>query len=173
MELFETLKQFKKITPDATRSTISKRAILAQTPLEPRPAFGVGRMFAAIFETGFAVALTVFFILIIIGKFPGQSSVAPVQLSVINPTTLKAEAQAVDMQIQLAQIAYTETTSTSESTPQTTAAIASKQPAALAAAMKAATASSSTAAAGGASSSSTGAASTTISIDQALQELSQ
>jgi hypothetical protein len=171
MELFETLKQFKKITPDATRQEISKRAILAQTPLEPRVVWGVRRSLAAIFETGFAVALTVFFILIIIGKFPGQSSVAPVQLSVINPTTLKAEAQAVDIQIQLAQIAYTETTSTAESTPQTTAAIAAKQPGLAAAAVAAATSSSATS--GGGAASSTNASSTSISIDQALQELSQ
>jgi hypothetical protein len=170
MELFETLKQFKKIGSDATRSAISKRAILAQTPLEPRVVWGIRRSLAAIFETGFAVALMVFLILIIVGKFPGQSSVAPVQLSVINPTTLKAEAQAVDIQIQLAQIAYTETTSTAESTPETTAAIAARQPTLAAAAMSAATSSVSA----GATASSTGnASSTTISIDQALQELSQ
>jgi hypothetical protein len=169
MELFETLKQFKKITPDATRSTIAKRAILAQTPIEPRTAWGIRRSLAAIFETGFAVALTVFFILIIVGKFPGQSSVAPVQFSVINPSTLKAEAQAVDIQIQLAQIAYTETTSTDESTPQTTAAIAAKQPSLAAAAVSAASSS-----ATAANTSSTAAASsTTVSVDQALQELSQ
>lgn len=169
MELFNTLKQFKKIKPDATHSAISKRAILAQTPIEPRRVWGLRRSLAAIFETGFAVALTVFFILIIIGKFPGQSSVSPVQLSVINPTTLKAEAQAVDIQIQLAQIAYTETTSTDESTPATTAAIAAKQPALAAAAINAA----SSTASNGTSASSTNASSTTISIDQALQELSQ
>ncbi len=171
MELFEILKQFKKITPDAARQEISKRAILAQIPNEHRPAWGIRQTLAAIFETGIAVALTVFFILIIIGKFPGQSSVAPIQLSVINPMTLKAEAQAVNIQIQLARIAYTETTSTAESTPQTTAAIAAKQPA-LAAAMSAAASSSASTATASASSSGT-AASTTISIDQALRELSQ
>jgi hypothetical protein len=171
MELFETLRQFKKITPDEAYREKSKRMILAHTPTEPLALWGFRRTVAAIFETGFAVALTVFFILIIVGKFPGQSSVGPVQLSVINPDTLKAEAQAVDIQIQLAQIAYTETTSTAESTPATTAAIAAKQPAL---ATAAATAASSSDASGESSTSSTESpTSTTVSIDQALQELAQ
>lgn len=164
MDLFETLKQFKNINPNAAYQEKSKRAVLAHTPKE---SWSAKKMFITIFETGVGVALTVFFILIIIGQFPGQSSVTPVHLSVINPATLRAEAQAVDMQIQLAQIDYNISTSSAESTPQTTVAIATEQPLLLATS----SAATSTSSANGTSSDST--ASSTLTVDQALQQLSQ
>jgi hypothetical protein len=170
MELFDLLKNFKKIQPDAAYKESSKRAVLAEM-LQKR--ISAWRTIATIFETGFAVALAIFFVLIITSQVPGISlpgplttkipGVSPAQLSVINPQTLRAEAQAVDIQIQLAQLTYQESTATIESTPQVAAAIIAKRPAAIAAS------SSSTPA--GTSTSST--SSSSLSIDQALQELSQ
>jgi hypothetical protein len=169
MNLLDTLKQFKNITPDPARKEISKRAILATLP---RQHWSAWRSIAAIFETGVAVALAVFFILVITAQLSGNSYVSPVQFSAIDPKTLNAEAQAVDIQIQLANVAYQESTTTSvvasadASTPQAAAAVVGAVHPAFTAAILSAT---STA---GSSSSSTP-TSTTISVDQALKALSE
>jgi hypothetical protein len=165
MNVQDILKQFKTIQPDAAFTEKSKRAILAQTPREP---ISARRFIFGLLETGIAVALAGFFILVVTGQFPKNSYIAPVQLSVVNPETLHAEAQAVDIQIQLANLTYQESSSTSdESTPQVAAAIVAEQPSLIAAiASSSATSSSQTA-----SASST--ASTTVSIDQALEQLSK
>ena len=184
MNLFETLKQFKNITPDPVNKEKSKRGILATMPQEPLNAW---RIIAHIFETGIAVALAVFFILIITGQFSSNPYVSPVQFSVINPETLHAEAQAVDIQIQLAQVAYEESTTTpaivSETTPQTASAsgasVADRSGFASAALRATGAASSSvvgSTSVGGQSASSTSASTastTTVSVDQALKELSE
>src|ERR1700691_4074612 len=103
MNLFETLKEFKNVSPDPTFSETSKRVILATTP---RERWSIGRVFAHVIETGIAVALTVFFILVIAGQFSNVPYVSPTRFSVVNPETLSAEAQAVDIQIQLADVVY-------------------------------------------------------------------
>src|SRR5258708_6377536 len=120
MELFETLKQFKQIQPDAAYTAISKRAILATTP---RESWSAKRILIAVIETGLALGLDGFFILIATGQFFGVATpyVPPVQLSVITPDTLHAEAQAIDMQIELAKLSYQESTTTARvSTPKLT-----------------------------------------------------
>ena len=123
-------------------------------------------------ETGAAVALAGFFILILTGSFSPTSSIAPIQYSVIDPQGLHAEAQAIDMQIQLADVEYPQVTSTAMT------GSAAPSPAALskvfAAALGAqATSSVSTPATVEATTStSTSAASTTLSVDQALKQLS-
>jgi len=172
MNLLETLQRFKNIESDPASRERSKRAILAQLPHERGLRWNVRRTLVAVFQTGIGVALTVFFILIIVGKFPGQSSVDPIQLSVINPETLRAEAQAVDMQIQLAQIDYEIASTTPESTAPTTAALTAKKPM-MTILTTASDTASSTSPAGTSASSSGTAASSTLSVDQALQELAQ
>ena len=176
MNLFETLKQFKNISSDPAYREKSKRAILATLPREP---WSMWRLVTRITETGIAVALAVFFILIIAGRFPSIPYVAPVQFSVIDPQTLRAEAQAVDIQIQLANVAYQQpvtaaATTTSETTPQTAPGA---HPGFAAAALQATsspagTAASSTLPSGTApaGSSSTQA---TVSVDDALKPLAQ
>ena len=170
MNLFETLKQFKNISPDPAYAEKSKRAILATNPAER---WSLGRWLAHTAETGVAVALVVFFIMVITGQLSG-SPVSPIQFSVIDPQTLHAEAQAVDIQIQLAKIAYQEpATTTSESTAQIAAAGVGSAPstaAALSAAIKDSAVSSTPVAGGTASSTTT---STPVTVDQALKALSQ
>ena len=162
MNLFEILKQFKTIQPNADFTEKSKRGILAQMPKEPVSA---RRFIFGILETGIAVALAGFFILILTGQFSNNAYIAPVQLSVVNPETLRAEAQAVDIQIQLANLTYQESSSTSDaSTPQVAAAIVAKQPNLLTI-----VASSSTGSATVASSTAT----SSVSVDQALEQLSK
>lgn len=169
MNLPEILKQFKSIEPDAAFKEKSKRAVLAQMPKEK---WSIRRVIITIFESGMGVALTVFFILIIIGQFPGQSAVTPVQLSVINPETLRAEAQAVDIQIQLANVAYLESTTTvNETTPTLHPAVFMPAIGASSSLIAPATASSTPVSV--TSSTPNPTPSSTLSVDQALQELSK
>jgi hypothetical protein len=165
MQLFEILKQFKRIEPDQAFKEKSKRAVLSY---QPRQRVSLRRAIMGFFETGIALALTGFFILLITGRFSGSSYIAPVQFSVINPQTLHAEAQAVDIQIQLANLSYQESSSTTGnvSTPQIAAAIIAKQPALLLAQASSSATSTSASAA-------TSTPTSTISVDQALQELSR
>ena len=156
MNLLETLKQFKNIHPDATFSETSKRAILATMPAAAP--WSARRVLFAILETGVAVTLTGFFILLVMGGLSG-SKLAPVQYSAIDPQGLRAEAQAIDIQIQLANLNY------SESSPESTVAItgsAVKTGASIKPSLPEAGTT------GGATTTTT----STLTIDQALQKLS-
>lgn len=163
MNLFENLKQFKTIQPDPSYSETSKRAILAQGDLAS--VWSAKRTIFRIFETGIAVALTGFFIFLLTGAFP-SSKLAPVQFSAIDPQSLHAEAQAIDMQIELANVSYQE--GTSESTKQS-----ALPPAAAAAVALSTSTASTTPAVPNASSTASSTTTSTLTIDQALQTLSQ
>lgn len=109
MNLFELLKQFKAIEPDSTYTAISKRALLAQQPMAATPVtvrsyFGAQRTFLRIIETGAAVALTGFFVLLLTGALSG-SKIVP-QYAAVDTGALRAEAEAIDIQIQLANLNY-------------------------------------------------------------------
>lgn len=162
MNLLDILKQFKNIAPDPAFKESSKRAILAREPLAavaPR-GWSAQRTLWRILETGVAVALTGFFVLLITGAFSG-SALAPVQYSAISPESLRAEAQAIDIQIQLANVTY------AESAAESTAQIAGVKQVA----PKNATSSVFPSAALAPQASST--ASPAVTIDQALQSLAQ
>ena len=157
MDLFEILKQFKIIKPDEAFAEKSKRAILASLPIENK---GMMDFFKAkhfvfrIVETGAALSLAGLFIVLITGGFSG-SSISPVQFSAIDPQTLHAEAQAIDAQIQLASLNYSEPALVAESTQKLAVAVSQKS--------------------GTATASSTNASSSvlSVSIDQALEALSK
>jgi hypothetical protein len=176
MKLFDTLKQFKNITPDAGFTQRSRTQIL----LSPQKGLGAMRgvfTFMHIIETGAAVALAGFFIFILAGSFPATRSIAPIQYAVIDPQGLHAEAQAIDMQIQLADVEYPQSTSTGP-TPSAPVALTKVFAAALSAQATSSTSTSSPAVASVPVESATSTASpitptTTLSVDQALTQLSQ
>jgi hypothetical protein len=170
MKLSDILKQFKNIQPDADFSCRSRAEILLSPQSERRTMRGVFA-FLHVIETGAAVALVGFFILILTGSFSPTRSIAPIQYAVIDPTGLHAEAQAIDMQIQLANIEYPQVTTTAAATPATSAALTK----AFAAVLGISKASSSTAVTStmDASTSAPTASTTPLSVDQALQQLTQ
>jgi hypothetical protein len=156
MDLFETLKQFKIIKPDEAFAEKSKRAVLAFLPLESPGVVGIfkaQRFIFRIVETGAALALAGLFIVLVTGGFSG-SAISPVRFSAIDPQTLHAEAQAIDAQIELASLNYSEPALVAESTQKLATAIVKKSGAP-------------------AASSTAGASSSTVSIDQALEALSK
>jgi|GEM_PF-594975 hypothetical protein len=170
MKLFDILKQFKNIEPDAQFSERSKRQILLSPQQAPQTWRGVFA-FLHVLETGAAVALAGFFILILTGSFSPASSIAPIQYSVIDPQGLHAEAQAIDMQIQLADIEYPQVTSTAAAESITASPTALSKVFAAALGTQA-TSSASTPAATQAIPTSTASTTAPLSVDQALQQLS-
>src|ERR1700722_12827173 len=108
MKFLDILKQLKMIEPDATYAENSKRAILSSPVLEKSTGpFGVRRVVIHILETAFAAGLAVLFIVFITGGFSGTGLSPAAPFAAVDPSTLKAEAQAVNMQIKLADLAYT------------------------------------------------------------------
>jgi len=170
MNIFDTIAQFKNVRPDPQNAERSKRAILAmpQTAAAPRRT-GV-MVFLRSLETGIALVLAGFFILLATGSFPSVKDLAPVQYSVIDPVGIHAEAQAIDIQIQLADLNYTEVNAIADST---TSVAAGNAAAAISRAIMNLGAATSSAAVPGAAASSSSPSSTAVSVDQALQILSQ
>lgn len=160
MKLFETLESFKYIVPDPAYTETSKRAILAAQPIE-MPTWSFRRTIFRIMETTVAVALTGFFIFILAGGLSG-SKFAPVQYSAIDPKALHAEAEAIDIQIKIANVAYENPAIAAESTAPT-ATSASKKPTAAKVPSIAATS----------ESTSTASSTEPVTIDAALQSLSE
>ena len=159
MDLFEILKQFKMITPDEAFTEKSKRAVLASSPLKKPGIMGVFQAQHLIFrivETGAALALAGLFVVLITGGFFGLT-ISPVRLSAIDPKTLRAEAQIVDAQINLAELNYSEPALVAESTQKLATAI--KQGSNIVSSSSVTNASSTS--------------SSTVSIDQALEALSK
>lgn len=174
MKLFDILKQFKEITPDEQFVARTKRDVLASPHQEPLTVRGIFAVFRMV-ETGVVVALAGLFLVILTGGFGKGGSISPVQYSVIDPADLRAEAQAIDTQIQLADISYPQMTSTANSVPSAAEADLLTQ-----ALTKVLTPKSATSTAPGAvatstaadASSTAAASTTTLSVDQALQQLS-
>ncbi len=115
MELKDILKQFKSIQPDPTYTDYSRRAILASAPLQK---LTVRNVLMRVFEGAGSVALVGLLIFAIAGGFSGSKYLSPVQFSSIDPAALHAEAQAIDMQINLANLTYTEADQMTASTQQ-------------------------------------------------------
>jgi hypothetical protein len=170
MNLFEAIQQFRTLSPDPGFTEKSKRMILA-SPQKAESSVGMRGVwiFLHTIETGAALALAGFFVLLATGSFSGNSYLAPVQYSVIDPGGLHAEADAIDMQIQLADISYAEVSSTAA---ESTAVMAGAGGSALSLVSGSVT-SKGTGRGNDATTTASGAASSTLSVDQALQQLSQ
>ena len=112
MNLFETLQKLKNIQPDQAFSERSRRDILMSTPQErflPRVVFA--RFIGA---TG-SLVLAGILIFIIAGGL-STTDLAP-KFSSIDPVALRAEAQAIDTQIDLLNVDYTESPVSTAPTP--------------------------------------------------------
>ncbi len=168
MKLSQIFAQFRRIDPDPQYSEKSKRVILAH-PRETVSVRGAGIMvFLRALETGAALVLAGFFLLLATGSFSRNKYLAPVRYSVIDPTGLQAEAQAIDIQIRLANLDYSEATSTAA---QSTTPVAGTAAHLFSLAAKDASSTASSTATGIAASST--ASSTSLSVNDALQALSQ
>jgi hypothetical protein len=115
MNLFETLKQFKNIKADSSYTEKSRLVVLASPQHEP---MGTRFVFGRIFGTAGSIALAGIIVFIVAGGLSISRYFLPVSFQGIDPAALHAEAQAIDMQINLANLNYTESLgASSHSTP--------------------------------------------------------
>ncbi len=160
MDLLNTLKKLKNIEAD-NGYTEKSRSLILNT--RHKKEFNIWSLMLRNLELGVTFALAGVLILLILGSFSPWKSMAPLQMSNLDPAGLKAEANAIDIQIQLMNLNYAGTVGakSAESTIQSSPATLQTNPA------EPAQGGSANAAPSNASTSNT------ISIDEALLKLSE
>jgi len=106
MNIFELLKQLNKIKPNKNYVLMSKEKILKHK--EQNEAFEIKASLnpsRLILRLGYSFAITFSAFIIIFGVILFFKSFTP-KLEALNPQTIKAEADAIDFQIQLSKIIY-------------------------------------------------------------------
>ncbi len=111
MDLFEILKEFKKMQPEKNFTENSRRTILMHAPAERLSA---RRFFARSIAVASSLVLAGALIFIVAGGL-SMTKLAP-KFSSIDPTALRAEAQAIDTQINLLNVNYAENSVSTKST---------------------------------------------------------
>lgn len=105
-DIIQQLKTLRNITPDAGYTRRS-RSLLVKTPVTQKP-LSPWRILVNSFQFGSAIALTAVLLLVIIGGFSAWKLISPFRLGSLDPASLKAEAEAIDIQIELTNLAYPE-----------------------------------------------------------------
>ena len=105
IDLITQLKKLKSIEPDATYKGRSRELILG-TPLASRKT--VWDFIQHSVQSGSALALVGVFVLLLFGGFSTWRFLSPFELSALDAASLRAEAQAIDIQVQLTNVGYTE-----------------------------------------------------------------
>jgi len=121
MDLFKLLKQLKNIEPDRDFKERSRYLILETSG--PRQKTVSGWLLHNLGNAA-ALALGSLLLLLMMGSFSAWTIFSPARLSALDPASLRAEAQAIDIQIQLTNLGYSLTSSTAglnETTPATAA----------------------------------------------------
>lgn len=109
MDLLDTLKQFKNIEPDRARAAESRFIILNEKPIPPKTGiFWVWQLALRSMEAGSAIALAGVVLILILGGFGKIQTFSPLNLSGLDNAGLRAEAEAIDAQIQLTNLSYRE-----------------------------------------------------------------
>lgn len=105
MDLEKLLKQFKTIEPDPSFARISKQTILGGGRREARTAW---RLLLEGLQFGGALTLAAALLVLLLGGISALRILRPPELSGLNPTSLRAEADAIEFQIQLTDVIYRE-----------------------------------------------------------------
>jgi hypothetical protein len=163
MDLFENFKRIRDIKPDEEYSKRS-RAMILSSPQKPRLTWK--DFITRNFRIGSAVALTGVLVALIWAGFFALNRVAPTGLASLDPAGLQAEAQAVDIQLQLAKLNY------QESSTKENSGIASRSAGGAGKSGPQVMSMLSVPSAATEDSSTTSSSTTVIGIDQALDELS-
>ena len=108
MTFKEAFNNFKEITPEEGYTKRSRSLILASTqPRSSVSVFGAFKIISRGFQLGSAIALTSLLIAIIAGGFSILTFLTPFsKLPSLDPENLRAEAQAIDIQIKLTGLSY-------------------------------------------------------------------
>jgi hypothetical protein len=98
------LKQLKKITPDREYSLHSRISILSLAPGMKRPS--VWQVLVNSFQFSTAVALASLLFILVLGGFSTLKFLSPFHPAGVEIGSIRAEAEAVDAQLQLTGITY-------------------------------------------------------------------
>lgn len=107
MEPIELLKKLQKIEANADYTRKSRGLIMSREK-NTLPVFSFKQFAANIFQSGSAIAMTAMLLFLFFGTFSLWKIFSPSNPVAIELTGLQAEAQAIDIQIQLTNIAYNE-----------------------------------------------------------------
>lgn len=122
MELIEIVKKLKKIEANADYTRKSRQLIVSNEKnawpapynlseaRQGRPGFSFKHFAANLFQSGSAIAMTAMLLFLVFGTFSLWKIFSPTNPVAIELTGLQAEARAIDIQIQLTNIAYQEQT---------------------------------------------------------------
>ncbi|MBM3256963.1 MAG: hypothetical protein FJY98_01375 [Candidatus Liptonbacteria bacterium] len=110
MNLISTLKKLRNIEPDSHYQMRSRSVVLRATPSEP-PARAVWGWFMGNIESAASLALAGLCLFLIFAGFSIWKSFSPLGIARLDLAALHAEAEAIDIQIQLANLRYQESTS--------------------------------------------------------------
>ena len=129
MEIQEILKKFKQINPDVDYTKRS-RSFIVQTPFVIAPPItSPWRAFMQSLQFGSAIALVGASVILIVGGFSSWRSLSPFRIASLDIAALQAEAEAVNMQVELTDINYRENNKSlsADSSPDSTPAMATKK----------------------------------------------
>ena len=104
MDLLETLKQFKNIEPDRGFTKRSRNLILREHGAMP----GFFSIFKNTLEVGASLALAGLMVFVILGGLASVRFFEPLEIAALDPANIRAEAEAIDIQIKLAGLDYEE-----------------------------------------------------------------
>ena len=105
MDILRTLKQLKKIEPDSGYTRRS-RSMIVESPVTEQPLWSPWRVLVHGLEFGSAIALTGVFLILVLGGVSLWKNLSPYKLSSLDPASLQAEAEAVDVHFELAKLNY-------------------------------------------------------------------
>ncbi|MEK7546621.1 MAG: hypothetical protein AAB536_00325 [Patescibacteria group bacterium] len=107
MEPIELLKKFKHLGADSDYTRKSKIVILSQGN-DKLAGFSLAsrEIAAGVFRSGWSIAMTAVMLLLAIGSFSILKILSPAKTSVVDIGGLRAEAQAIDAQIELTNVFY-------------------------------------------------------------------
>src|SRR3989344_7136618 len=97
MDLLETLKQFKNIEPDRGFTKRSRSLILRERGALP----GFFSIFKNTLEVGASLALAGFMVFVILGGLASIRFFQQLEITALDPVSIRAEAEAIDIQIKL------------------------------------------------------------------------
>lgn len=107
METTDLLKKLKSIQPDKDYSRKSRMVVLSHKEKTlPILYLSPKEITMSVLRSGWAIALTAALMLLALGSFSVLKMFSPATTAVVDLTGLRAEAQAIDTQIELTNIVY-------------------------------------------------------------------
>ncbi|MBI5220810.1 MAG: hypothetical protein HY978_03170 [Candidatus Liptonbacteria bacterium] len=120
MRFQDFIQELREVRPDESFSRRSRAQILTTPPREPSFWRRPWQTFSRSFELVGAVGLAVFLLMLVAGVGLFARLSPPLRLASLDPVALRAEAQAIDIQVQLTNLAYIDPGGSSSSTGTTT-----------------------------------------------------